>query len=210
MPLIYRARNILTRLEMARIGDRPVIFIVHSFGGLVVKRALQMAFEYQNNKKWHELWLNTRGIVFLSTPHSGAGLATWAKFLPRVLRASVTVKELQAQSPELLELNTWFQNNIPDWIRLDVYFETRKVRGVLVVDAASANPGIRGVFPRPLDSNHISICKPKKRGAIVYETVKAFVETCLPHLAKPNVPTTSENRQETPAAPTETRKANGT
>jgi CHASE2 domain-containing sensor protein/pimeloyl-ACP methyl ester carboxylesterase len=199
MPLIHRASNILTRLEAAKIGSRPVIFIVHSFGGLVIKRALRMAQDYETNKPWKELWHNTRGIVFLSTPHSGADLASWAKALPRVLRASVTVEELNAQSPELLELNTWFQNRLPDWIKLDVYFETRKVRGFMVVDAASANPGIAKVFPRALDSSHITICKPRTRGATVYLNVKGFVDTCLSETAKQRDASPSDSGRQTPA-----------
>ena len=50
MPIPQRARNILTELEQNDIGGRPIIFLCHSLGGLVVKKALQVS-----PKRWPKL-----------------------------------------------------------------------------------------------------------------------------------------------------------
>jgi hypothetical protein len=50
---------------------------------------------------------------------------------------------------------------------------------VLVVDDASADPGIVGVTPIPLDEDHITICKPTSRSALQYMMVKRFCEDTL-------------------------------
>jgi hypothetical protein len=56
-----------------------------------------------------------------------------------------------------------------------VFFESHPTKGLPVVDASSANPGIANVRPIPVDSNHIDICKPSNRNALVYGQILRFV-----------------------------------
>lgn len=128
----------------------------------------------------------TRFIVFLSTPHSGAGMANWLQYMGKLLRASVSVKELEAHHPQLRQLNIWYRDHVADMgIKNFVYCEEHKtgrlplgIGGILVVDKTSADPGIPGVTPIPLDEDHISICKPARDGerARVYRQVKLMIE----------------------------------
>ncbi|NEP33398.1 MULTISPECIES: alpha/beta fold hydrolase [unclassified Moorena] len=69
MPLVDRATNSLDLLDSYEIGDRPIIFVTHSMGGLLVKQMLRSARDFG---KWEAIASGTRGIVFLSTPHSGS------------------------------------------------------------------------------------------------------------------------------------------
>jgi hypothetical protein len=50
---------------------------------------------------------------------------------------------------------------------------------VQVVDAGSANPGLPGIWPIPVDADHIDICKPADRLAPVYGQVKRFIAEIL-------------------------------
>jgi hypothetical protein len=46
----------------------------------------------------------------------------------------------------------------------------------MVVEAMSADPGIPGVRPLPVDTDHVAICKPANRDTTLYRTVCRFVE----------------------------------
>jgi hypothetical protein len=61
MPLVDRATNLLTRFETEGIGGRPLFFVCHSLGGLVVKQTLRSALEL-GESGWREIVDNTRGM----------------------------------------------------------------------------------------------------------------------------------------------------
>jgi hypothetical protein len=184
MPLVDRATNVLTRFEAQGVGVRPLFFVCHSLGGLVVKQALRSALDL-GESAWREIVNNTRGIVFLATPHTGARLADYLGALGKVLRLTVSVSELEASAPALRDLNVWYRQNAKD-LGIDTLamFETRDTQGVRVVDEASADAG-HGV-PRAIDADHFSICKPQDRTQLVYGAVKNFLgkrafRTARPH-----------------------------
>jgi hypothetical protein len=179
MPLVDRATNVLTRFEAQGVGVRPLFFVCHSLGGLVVKQALRSALDL-GESAWREIVNNTRGIVFLATPHTGARLADYLGALGKVLRLTVSVSELEASAPALRDLNVWYRQNAKD-LGIDTLamFETRDTQGVRVVDEASADAG-HGV-PRAIDADHFSICKPQDRTQLVYGAVKNFLGKRLPH-----------------------------
>src|SRR5438552_15737666 len=54
------------------------IFIAHSLGGLVCKKAILLS---RDNREAHfrSIFEWTRGIIFMGTPHRGAWMADWAK-----------------------------------------------------------------------------------------------------------------------------------
>ncbi|HKB36692.1 MAG TPA: hypothetical protein VKD72_09575 [Gemmataceae bacterium] len=64
-------------------------------------------------------------------------------------------------------------------------YEVREVlgvklpKGILVVNATSAEPNIPGEIAVPLDGDHLSVCKPANEGAQLYMSVKAFLKECL-------------------------------
>ncbi len=177
VPLFDQASNLLDWLEIRDIGKRPLIFITHSLGGLLVKKMLSTA---QNFKK-QAIIEQTKGIVFLATPHTGSHLANLIDNIRTLARTTVSVKELKAHEPQLRELNEWYRENVRGMdIATKVYYEMQPVRGILVVDPDSANPGIERVKPvaMPTD-NHISISKPKSSESQVYLGVKKFIEECL-------------------------------
>ena len=164
--------NLLQWLEVKNIGGRPLIFVTHSMGGLVVKEAIRTAQDFDDKKAIINL---TKGIVFLSTPHTGSHLANLIENFRVFTRPNVNVEELRAHTPELRRLNQWYRQNVNGLtIRTQVFYETRKISGILVVDEDSANPGIRDVQPIAIAEDHNSIAKPQKND-LVYESVKLFV-----------------------------------
>ncbi len=179
MPLADRATNVLALLETEGLGERPIVFVTHSMGGLLTKQLLRHARDF-GDPNWVKVAGQTRGIVFLSTPHSGSDIAGWVKHIGLVLRSTVSVDELRAHDPRLRELNTWFRNNVQLMqIRAEVYCEKLPTRGFVVVNETSADPGIAGVVAVPLDDDHISICKPTSRNTLVYKRTLRFIQQCL-------------------------------
>ncbi len=176
MPLADRATNVLDLLELDGIGRRPIVFVCHSLGGLLVKQLLRSASDF-GNPAWKAITTQTKAIVFLSTPHSGADLASWVQYVGTLLRATVSVAELEAHHPRLRELNLWYRSHVADFdLATVVYCEKRPVAGILVVNETTDDPGIVGVIPIPVDEDHVSICKPASKDSQIYRRVKRLVE----------------------------------
>lgn len=86
------------------------------------------------------------------------------------------MQELVARHPSLRELNVWYREQVPRLaLETHVYYEKKPTKGILIVDEASADPGITGCVPIPLDEDHITICKPRDKQAQVYQCVKQLV-----------------------------------
>ena len=161
LPLVDRATEVLTILEIDDIGKRPIIWVTHSLGGLLVKQLLRHADD-QNNPAWQQVIEQTRSILFFATPHAGANLASWLTALGKILRATEVATDLRAHDHHLSNLNSWFRSEVMDrGVKIECFFETKPTLGVTVVNRTSADPGLPDVIPRPVeDADHTEICKP--------------------------------------------------
>lgn len=175
MPLVDRAGNMLAKLENAGIGQRPLIFIVHSLGGLLVKQAIRDAMG-NGNPHWESIATNVRAIMFIATPHSGSNIPNYVKYIGKAFRSTVTLDELEIHHPALRNLNQWFQSNcVKLGIAVEVLFEKEPTYGFMVVDETSANPGITGVIPIAVDADHATICKPTSKSSLVFGRARLIV-----------------------------------
>lgn len=69
------AWNFLVQLEATRRDDpsRPLLFIAHSLGGIVVKELLRRASACHTIKSHlHPIFASTIGLIFFGTPHAGS------------------------------------------------------------------------------------------------------------------------------------------
>jgi hypothetical protein len=176
MPLSFRARNVLDLFDNKELFRLPTVFIVHSFGGLVIKQLWRFA---QDSGR-QDVKQSIRGVIFIATPHFGSLLANYLDniFLKLPARPTITVKDLEYSAPSLLDLNDWYRDHpVP---RNYVYFETQptKLFGsidlVQVVDAVSADPGLSSTVLRwkvAITADHITICKPRDPGDQIAESV---------------------------------------
>ncbi len=179
LPLTDRAMSCLNKLVLAGIGQRPFVFVTHSLGGLLAKQVLRHAKELGGNN-WEQFSEYCRAVVFLATPHSGSDLSGYVQYLKYVLRPTEAVTDLEAHDPRLRELNVWYRNNVASMgIETAVFYETQKTAKIMVVDQTSADPGVAGVVPIPVETNHIEICKPPTRGHEVYVGCKQLVERVI-------------------------------
>jgi predicted alpha/beta hydrolase family esterase len=175
MPLFDQASNLLEWMKIKGMGERSLIFITHSLGGLLVKKTLNTA---QTFKK-HKLIEQITGIVFLATPRTGSHLANLLNNIGTLARTTVSIEDLKAHVPQLRELNEWYRETVYSLgICTQVYYETKSTQGILVVDPDSANPSIEGVKPIAVPANHITIAKPYKTD-LVYLSVERFIREYL-------------------------------
>ncbi|XP_050805561.1 protein SERAC1 isoform X6 [Gopherus flavomarginatus] len=89
--IAYRSNELLNKLRAAGVGDRPLVWVSHSMGGLLVKK---MLVDASKNPEMDKIVNNTRGIIFYSVPHHGSQLAEYSMNARYLLFPSVEVKEL--------------------------------------------------------------------------------------------------------------------
>nr|GEU78522.1 armadillo-like helical [Tanacetum cinerariifolium] len=169
LPLQEVSSMLLERLITAGIGDRPVVFVTHSMGGLVVKQMLHQARAENRDK----IVSNTVGVVFYSCPHFGSKLADLPWRMGFVLRPAPTIGELRSGSPRLVKLND-FIRRLHKKGALDVLsFCETKVTPIVegyggwafrleIVPMESSYPGY-GKLVVLESTDHVNICKPINR-----------------------------------------------
>jgi pimeloyl-ACP methyl ester carboxylesterase len=107
MPIEDRSQNLLTLLHVRQIGQRPLIFVAHSLGGLVVKQMIRDA-QGMNHSEWTPILENTKGVVFLATPHQGSELAM-ANYLGSIAEIAGFRRVVAENLPEFVF--TWLARN---------------------------------------------------------------------------------------------------
>jgi hypothetical protein len=179
MPLSDRALNILALLDNKKIGSRPIVFIGHSMGGLLIKEMLRHSLTI--TPRFKHIAESTKAVIFFATPHTGASLSDIATFFSFLVRPSVAVSELASQQPRLRELNLWFRNNYAALgLKTCIFYETQETLGVRVVNETSADPGIPLISPIPIDADHITITKPESYDDIAVGQTLQTIDEAIP------------------------------
>ncbi|XP_023568008.1 protein SERAC1 isoform X3 [Octodon degus] len=178
--IAFRSNELLRKLRAAGVGDRPIIWISHSMGGLLVKK---MLLEASKKPEMSTVIKNTRGIIFYSVPHHGSRLAEYSVNIRYLLFPSLEVKELSKDSPALKTLQDDFLEFAKDKkFQVLNFVETQPTSigsmiKLHVVPEESADLGIGDLIP--VDVNHLNICKPKKKDAFLYQRTLQFIRESL-------------------------------
>ena len=170
MCLKERAKNFFAELHVHRIGSngRPVVFLGHSMGGLVIKAALVHAREVARETTNPELATyaaclleSVRGVVFYGTPHMGSDLADWVKYF-RIGRHTPAIDTLEAFNMNLKELQDAF-------VALNVgsvsFYEKEPLKvttfvSAIIVPRESADMALPQHDAVATDTDHSTVCKP--------------------------------------------------
>ncbi|KAF4998043.1 hypothetical protein FGRMN_3442 [Fusarium graminum] len=131
------AQSLVANLTLYRKSEEtfnnPIIWVCHSLGGILVKRALLYSSDVREPhlQDLRSVFVSTFGLVFLGTPHVGSDAATWGVILQAMSDAvipkrffdseSVLLKTLKKDNETLANINSHF---------LDIYqrFEIHMVR----------------------------------------------------------------------------------
>ncbi|KAL1957927.1 hypothetical protein VTO42DRAFT_5319 [Malbranchea cinnamomea] len=177
---LYANRNLNNATE------RPIIFVCHSLGGLVVKKTLTYCSQLRHEKTQHlrSIFVSTYGILFLGTPHNGSDMAKWGSIIQSISHA-VIPKKIFDSSEQLLNIlktdNEHLQNINRDFShimkRFSVYFfhesKPMDLKGtrVFVVDEKSAAPILDGVERMGIEADHGGMCRFRDENAPGYVAV---------------------------------------
>eukprot|EP01116_Phalansterium_solitarium_P017403 TRINITY_DN4279_c0_g1_i1.p2 TRINITY_DN4279_c0_g1~~TRINITY_DN4279_c0_g1_i1.p2 ORF type:complete len:484 (-),score=148.98 TRINITY_DN4279_c0_g1_i1:88-1539(-) len=185
LPLEQQSTELIKKLRLAGVGTRPVVFVAHSFGGLLVKEMLAFA---ALNDDFKPILQNARGIVFFSTPHRGAEIMKFVETykLDVMLRGTSAVDELKPDSEHLHVLNDNFAKIAPQVATLSFGENDKTCIGsnytcFQLVSDESANPAFAGPLHQfvKLDFNHRMVCKPLSKSALQYRMVCDFIDRSL-------------------------------
>lgn len=168
--------DLLCSLEESRRGvgeaSRPILFVTHSLGGIVVKEALRRSRRCAMVKPHlHVICEATTGLIFFGTPHRGADPRG---FLHHVLTASAQsfglkvnreiVDALMPNNPHLQDLSDEFavlchEREWPVYSFQEEYGVTQLMGTKVVDDHSSCLDDIRIETKRHISSNHMDMCR---------------------------------------------------
>lgn len=152
------AQTLVTSLTQFRVGEgtsrNPIIWVCHSLGGVLVKRALLYSNDLRgasHQRVYRSIYVSTFGVVFLGTPHVGSDAASWGLMLqgmadavmPRKLfeSESVLLRTLKKDNETLANINNHFLD-IYQRFRIHMAHENHKtdVKGTKSVHSLLSPP----------------------------------------------------------------------
>ncbi|KAG6091390.1 hypothetical protein E4U14_001084 [Claviceps sp. LM454 group G7] len=172
------AQTLVTNLTMFRKSEgtfrNPIIWVSHSLGGILVKRAILYSNDVKatHHEAYRSIFISTYGLIFLGTPHAGSDAATWGLMLQGMADAimprrffeteSVLLRTLKRENETLANINNHFLD-IYQRFRVQMVHENHKtdIKGtkITVVEANSASPQLPGVTYYGVEASHSQMCK---------------------------------------------------
>jgi hypothetical protein len=184
-------KNLASERTSEDVEEHPIIFVAHSLGGILVKRALELSHDLQGKSDdgLRSIYVSTYGVIFLGTPHNGAEAAKWGIMLqgmvdaliPRKIMTSHSqlVKTLQANNETLQNINLKFLD-IYRTLKVCMVHETHptdlKGTKMLIVDQSSAGPLLPDVQYFGIEATHSGMCKFDSKNSPGYTNVSVTLK----------------------------------
>ncbi|KAI1322656.1 hypothetical protein F5Y16DRAFT_35563 [Xylariaceae sp. FL0255] len=184
-------------LEDLAMGRVPLIFVVHSMGGLIVKEAYMQG---QHDPEYEAIIKAVCAITFIATPHRGTNLA---QTLNRILDSTVVtnskqyITDLVNNSLTLQKLNEQFRHIAP---KLDIvsFYETLptsigiKSARVMVLEKETSVLGYPGEVSKALNADHHGVCKYEGPQDPNYITMRNILKSLMSKIISKNNATRPE------------------
>lgn len=157
------AKQLLADLTAVRTTpaqkQRPLVFVVHILGGIVVKDAL--VFPSMTRTYLKEIWPAVVGVCFLGTPHRGSATASLGKIAFQISRMAYTqpnidlLRTLERNSAVLERISDGFAAMLVDGqIQVQWFREISPTKGVMIVEPYSSVIGNGREVVRDIPANH--------------------------------------------------------
>lgn len=189
-------------------GGRPIVWVTHSMGGLIAKSIISKTmscfhlistniscfpvFLAQASKSddpaIRQIAEQSRGILFLGTPHRGSLVAKLRQHTQLIVAPTVEVKELVGNHSYLLELQAKFE----------AYLATRK-HPMHIISMSEGLPTKISAFNIPvkiveeessklpmgdhyvLNVDHLCLSKPVVRHSFLYQRLLSMIHEVMPN-----------------------------
>ncbi|KAI9761267.1 MAG: hypothetical protein M1840_001991, partial [Geoglossum simile] len=174
------AETLLEDLSRLRAGKtRPVIFLGHSLGGLVIKQALIKSAEYNSHGRHPtlgEIYASTKSVIFLGTPHRGSDKESLGEVVSKVAKFSFRQPNeqlLQTLKPDshILENQRDQFTTISKDLPIVCIREELPTAVGMIVSESSANIDGFHVRRDAINANHMDMVKFDNRGDVGYQRV---------------------------------------
>ncbi|PVF91575.1 hypothetical protein CPB86DRAFT_878439 [Serendipita vermifera] len=113
--IFCHAETFVEDLILARNAnpERPIIFIAHSLGGIILKKALALCNGANHRRDCKSITVSTYAVLFFGTPHSGANSVDLAQWMGKLLSVYMftddkILKDLDRDSTELQSIQTFY------------------------------------------------------------------------------------------------------
>ncbi|KKZ62538.1 hypothetical protein EMCG_02944 [[Emmonsia] crescens] len=181
----HLAGQLIANRNLQDAVERPIIFVCHSLGGIVVKKTLLYCDHLRHPKTQHirSTYISTYAILFMGTPHNGSDLANLGSAMQTLF--NLVPKKLFDTTPNLLKTlrpdNEILQNvnrqfaEIMGRFRIYFFHESKPMdlKGTrkFIVDESSAAPVIEGVERMGIEADHSAMCRFESVKSPGYEAV---------------------------------------
>ncbi|KAL1878117.1 hypothetical protein VTK73DRAFT_7997 [Phialemonium thermophilum] len=145
-----------------RFGHVPIVFVTHSMGGLVFKKAY---LDAKLDSRYEAIVQSIKAAVFIATPHRGVDLS---EFLGRLLSISFLtswkqyISELRKDGPFLRLINDQFRQ-VATHLQVFSFYETLPTQvgpvSTIILDGESSKLGYPAETSRALNADHHNVCK---------------------------------------------------
>ena len=188
-----RSAVLTDRKRLERL-DRPLIFVAHSLGGLLVKEALLESLRRRDRESEYDLSSLCSGIIFFGTPHRGANDAYWGQILSNIVGAiqvdtnSSILRDLEPSSgsSKLEELRLNFMDILDDGhIKIYSFQESAGKTGIklaggkVVPDESSSFDSRRFEEVDTINANHMNMCRFRSKDDDGYIKFVGALAGCL-------------------------------
>jgi hypothetical protein len=189
--LFDHARTLVSDLclerQITETSKRPIIFVAHSLGGIIVKSALIHSDAARRGalEEHRAIKLSTYGILFMGTPHQGGSGVALGKLMVNV--ASVFMAADDRLLQHLERDSEWLQQQLGQYGPISGDFVTKYAyetyatptvlgKSIMVVPRASAVvPGAADGEPIAIHADHIHMVKFGSKTDPGYRTVSGHL-----------------------------------
>ncbi|KAF2267725.1 hypothetical protein CC78DRAFT_448905, partial [Lojkania enalia] len=196
--ILGHARAFIEEFEGLRqaVPRRPLVFVAHSLGGLLLKAILSQTSEAENslsNQIVYDIFTSTVGTIFLGTPHRGSDYAQMGQIVAlaaKTLQVDSTtslLRDMKVDASVLELLNGSFIRLATRQNFTIVTFEEGRALGVpllardKVVPHWSAHLGLddETEHKNVINADHRKMCRFEGAESAGYGKVKRAIERCL-------------------------------